>query len=161
MGYWKSKPNLYKKYGFFEIPEGNHRVQIMRVSKESFNNGKICYEVALRVSGQHGKLWYYLWYNPEDSIKTNRTFSEFFDSFQIEDHDLSNYRKWKGKMGAVIVEHGRDYSKCDYTYEYAVKVVWCIPAERQTMLPPWCDAPVASKELEKPVDNPRAIDQPF
>ena len=66
MGVWTSKPNTYNRTNFIEIPEGDHRVQITRVSVERFREQKKCFEITMKVSGYHGKVWYYLWYNPEN-----------------------------------------------------------------------------------------------
>ena len=39
MGYWKSKPNRYNEHNFIEIPEGDYRVKIFGVSRETFKTG--------------------------------------------------------------------------------------------------------------------------
>ena len=147
MGYWKSRPNLYKEHGFIEIPEGSHRVLITNVEVERFSKSKKrCYEISLKVSGQHGRLWYYLWYDPNDMVKTDKVFSAFYDSFQIRNRNTRSYKKWIGSMGAVYVNHDyENQDKCEYEHEYAARVGFCINVRQQASLPPWSDAP-AEKE---------------
>ena len=149
MDYWKSQPNLHKEHNFIEIPEGSHRVQITNVDRQVFSKSKKrCYEITLKVSGQHGLLWYYLWYDPNDMLRTDKKFSEFYDSFQIKNRSTRSYKKWIGSMGAVYVNH--DYEKrdnCEYEYEYAVKVGFCLKPKQQVALPPWRDASVEQEEI--------------
>ena len=92
MGHKSINPNTYTQYNFIEIPEGNHRVQICNVRIKTTNNKK-CFEITLKVSGHHGKLWYFLWYNPEEPEKTNRNFALFFESFEIYDYDADVQRQ--------------------------------------------------------------------
>ena len=143
MGYWKSKPNCYNEHNFIEIPEGCHRVQIRNVRVEKFNSGKKCYELTLKVSGYHGLLWFYLWEDPENSYNNAEKISQFFDSFQIEDHDFAKYKNWVGKAGAVYVSHydGMKYDLQGPWYKYEAKVTSCLVGIQRDALPPWCEAP--------------------
>ena len=145
MDYWKSQPNLHKEHNFIEIPEGSHRVRIINVDRQVFSTGKKrCYEITLKVSGQHGLLWYYLWYDPSDMLKTDKVFKSFYDSFQIKNRSTRSYKKWIGSMGAVYVNHDYEkHNKCEYEYEYAVKVGFCLSTRQQINLPPWSDVPIA------------------
>lgn len=140
MGYWKSKPNRYNEYDFIEIPKGDHRVKIFNVSKEKFTTGTVCYEITLKVSGNHGKLWYYLWDNPKFPERKERDFSAFFKSFQIEDQDLDHYKSWKGHEGAVRVTYDCEKEETVYTYEYEARVCWCLYGEAKDRLPAWIEA---------------------
>lgn len=141
MGYWKSKPNTYNEYGFIEIPEGDHRVQIHNVVVERFRNHKKCFEITLKVSGHHGKLWYYLWYNPEFFDASTKRFFSFFNSFNIQDHDLDNYKNWIGKSGAVRVVTDDEVTDSSSDYKYALRVSHCLKGTQRDKLPPWKEAP--------------------
>lgn len=141
MGFWKSKPNTYKEMNFIEIPAGDHRVQITNVSVERFKEQKKCFEITLKVSGYHGKVWYYLWYNPENIEWGEKKFFAFFESFQIENHDLSAYKNWVGKSGAIRITHWKKTSDADFDYNYEVHVVGCLFGKERDDLPPWTDAP--------------------
>lgn len=158
MGYWESRPNIYKEHNFIEIPEGSHRVLITNVEVERFpTSKKKCYELTLKVSGQHGRLWYYLWYDPNDMTKTDKVFSSFYDSFQIPNRSTRSYRKWIGKMGAVYVEHHYGPSKRLEEDEYEAKVSCCLGISQQVNLPPWSDT-----SLEPPVSPQVLADElPF
>lgn len=134
MGVWESKPNVYKEHDFIEIPEGEHRVKICNVSVEKFKNEKKCYEITFKVSGHHGKLWYYLWYNPEYMESSSKRFFSFFNSFHIENHDLSQYKSWIGKSGAVKVVHNQ------LSDGYEAVVSYCLNDVKKDKLPPWSEA---------------------
>lgn len=147
---WLDKPNTYKKYGFIEIPEGNHRVQICKASVKKYKYDKRCYELALKISGHHTKLWYHLWYNPLEPDRTNRRFYDFFNSFEIDDFELANYKSWVGKQGAIKVIH--DYidipkvydesdDDLDPLYWYEIKIVRCLYGPERDNLPAWSDGP--------------------
>ena len=162
MGYWKSKPNRYNEYGFIEIPVGDHRVQICNVKKESFKNEKKCFEITLKVSGYHGKLWYYLWYNPEKRQKTNWDFSLFFESFQINDYNIENYKDWIGKTGAVRVVSDDEITDDSFEYKCAVRVAHSLGNAHIEKLPPWKEAPkeILFSSEEKGCES-SSIDLPF
>ena len=135
MACWKNKPNIYTQTGFIDIPEGDHRVKIDRVTMEKTRSGRRCFEIALSVSGFHGKLWHHLWYDPNQIAEFERTFRPFFCSFGIQDYDLSNYAKWKGGTGAVRVGYGW------YGYDVEAKYIQFLYGEQKDRLPPWHDAP--------------------
>lgn len=136
MGFYNSKPNTYVEHNFIEIPEGDHRVQICNVKVERFRFEKKCFEITLKVSGHHNKLWYYIWYNPETPERTNRDFAMFFESFQIQDFDIKNYKSWIGHSGAVNVAHSRDILKLNYS----AVIRYCLIGKHRDNLPPWRDA---------------------
>ena len=131
MACWKNKPNIYTQTGFIDIPEGDHRVKIDRVTVEKTRSGSRCFEIALSVSGYHGKLWHHLWYNPDRVVEFERTFRPFFYSFGIQDYDLSNYTKWKGATGAVRV--GYEW----YGYDVEAKCIQFLYGIQRDKLPPW------------------------
>ena len=137
---WNVKPNTYKEYDFIEIPVGAHRVQITRVFREKFKSGKTCYEITLKVSGYHGKLWCQLWDDPNDSISKNtQEIIQFFESFQIENRDLAEYKNWVGKSGAVYVNHYDKYEKDMFDYKYCSKVAYYLTGRQRDNLPAWQD----------------------
>ena len=138
MGYYSKNPNTYTQNNFIEIPEGNHRVKIFNVKVERFRFEKKCFEITLKVSGHHGKLWYYIWYNPDYKERTNRDFAMFFESFQIQDFDIKHYKDWIGKSGAVYVNHVVNRLTYD---NYTATVVCCLTGEKRDKLPPWKEAP--------------------
>lgn len=140
MGYWKSKPNTHNEYNFIEIPQGDHRVVITRVSVERFGQKK-CFEITMKVSGHHGKLWHYLWYNPEHLEWGEKQFYSFFQSFQIENHDLDIYKQWVGRSGAVRVTHWKKDPEVEWDYKYESHVVCCLSGDDRDKLPPWAEAP--------------------
>ena len=81
MGVWRSKPNIYTKVNFIEIPEGDHRVRISKVRFKRCRNDKKFFEITFKVSRCCGKLWYRMWHNPEYIESSTRTFEKFFDAF--------------------------------------------------------------------------------
>ena len=137
MACWKNKPNCYTQTGFIDIPEGDHRVRIDRVTVEKTRNGSKCFEISLSVSGYHGKLWHHIWYNPERLAECERNFYPFFYSFGIKDYDLSNYTKWKGATGAVRVGY-----ESHTWYKVEAKYIQFLYGARRDKLPPWEDAPL-------------------
>lgn len=153
MGYWKSKPNCYNEHNFIEIPEGCHRVQIKNVRVERFNSGKKCYELTLKVSGYHGLLWFYLWEDPENSYNNAEKIYQFFDSFQIEDHDLKNYKNWVGKTGAVSVAHydGVINGVWGRWHEYEAMVTGCLSGKQRDRLPLWKEPYAGPYKYEDPI----------
>lgn len=141
MDFYKGKPNRYNVYGFIEIPAGDHRVQISKVRKETSNKtGTICYEITLKVSGSHGKLWYYLWDNPEYPKWKVRDFSAFANSFQIPEQELENHKYWVGKSGAVRVVHNGKTEDDVCSCQYEAKVVCCLSGKERDCLPAWREA---------------------
>ena len=133
MGYW-DRPNRFKHQNFIEIPEGGCFVKIYNVEIEEFKGVKKCFEITLDVFGRHGKLWFYLWYDPENQEKNNKKFLRFFQSFNIKDHHLSKYEEWKGKCGCVKVKHRIDED------EKEVQVIYCITGVPRKAFPNWSEA---------------------
>lgn len=135
---WNVKPNTYNEHDFIEIPAGAHRVQITRVFKEKFKSGKTCYEITLKVSGYHGKLWCQLWDDPNGGASKNaQEIMQFFDSFQIESQNLDDYKNWVGKSGAVYVNHYDRSIKDEFEYEYCAKVACYLTGNQRDSLPVW------------------------
>ena len=126
---WIFNPNDYEEKDFAPVPEGEHRVRISDVVFKTFKSGNKGYEITLDVSGYNSKLWLYLVLKQDDPKKTNQSIGGFFDSFGITDYDLSHYRNWIGKVGAVRVKHE------DYNGTTSAKVAYCISRGKQDKLP--------------------------
>lgn len=127
---WIFNPHDYEEKDFAPIPAGEHRVRIEDVVFKTFKSKNDGYEITLEVSGFSGKLWYYLVLKHDEPKKTNQNIGSFFDSFGITDWDMSHYRNWIGKVGAVRVKHE------DYNGTTSAKVAYCISWAKQEKLPP-------------------------
>ena len=127
---WTYNPADFTEQDFAPIPEGNHRVRIEDAIYKTFKSGKDGYEITLSVSGYSGRLWYYLVLDHSDTKKTNQKIGAFFESFGITDHDMSHYRNWAGKVGAVRVKHET------YNGEQQAKVAFCLSKRNQDKLSP-------------------------
>ena len=126
---WIFNANEYEEKSFSIIPEGDHRVRIADVEEKTFRSGNDGYEMTLEVSGHSSKLWFYLVLDSNDTKKTNQRIGDFFNSFGITDPDMSHYRSWVGKVGAVKVYHE------DYNGSTSAKVRFCINKKTQEKLP--------------------------
>ena len=154
MGYW-DKPNVFKIRNFIEIPVGKHRVKITNVSVENYpKSKKKCYEISLKVSRCPGKLWYHLWYSPDNMDRTNADFLAFFKGFQIEEENssLRRYKRWIGRMGAVYVWHEHGPTKRLKEDEYEAMVRCFLDTKELDALPPWSDVPVEKEKSEDRVN---------
>lgn len=128
---WNFDPNQYEeKEGFSIIPVGDHRVRIEDVISKQSKSGRDMFEITLAVSGHSSRLWYYLVLDPADPKKTNQRIGDFFNSFGITDYNMTNYSRWKGKVGAVRVVHE------EYNGEQQAKVRFCLNRKNQDKLPP-------------------------
>lgn len=131
MATWNFNPAEYKENDFAPIPAGDHRVRINEVTEKRFSTGNEGFEITLDVSGHGSKLWFYLVLDPSDTKKTNQRLGSFFDSFNITDYDISHFRGWVGKIGAVRVKHE------EYMGDMKAKVAFCLARKNQDKLPPW------------------------
>lgn len=127
---WQYDPSQYEESNFSIIPVGDHRVRIEDVISKKSKAGNDMFEITLAVSGHSSRLWYYLVCDPSDPKKTNQRIGSFFDSFGITDHNMMNYPRWKGKVGAVRVIHE------EYNGEQQAKVRFCLSRRNQDKLPP-------------------------
>ncbi len=140
MAVWNYDPHMYEEQDFQIIPVGDHRVRIDDVSERTFNSGNEGFEITLAVNGYSSKLWFYLVLDKNDPKKTNQRIGDFFNSFGIADYDMSHYRGWIGKVGAVRVKHE------EYNGNNSAKVAYVINRKKQDKLEPWKNlgtAPVA------------------
>lgn len=125
MAAWTYNSNDYSARNFAPIPEGDYRVMITDVTEELFSSGNEGFKITLDVPNHKSKLWYYLVLDPSDSKKTNQRIGMFFDSFAIQDEDLSHYENWLGKDGAVRVRHSQ------YNGEIKAGVAFCLSRSQQ------------------------------
>ena len=134
--YTYHSPNEYTQIGRLSIPSGNHRVKISNVEKKIYgNSGKEGFEITLKVSNRHSLLWLYLVWDPENEKRFNRRLASFFSSFNITDDDLTHYKNWIGKLGAVNVRSSVDKeSGLIKTYVY-----YFLSNSQQYYLPPFRD----------------------
>jgi hypothetical protein len=86
------------------------------------------------VSGYHGKLWYYLWYDPEKIDRCKKEFGRFYCSFEIKDWSISNYKQWVGAYGAINVKY--EFREREFEANRLV----CVSGKSKKQLPPWKDA---------------------
>ena len=129
-------PNEYTQLGIISIPQGDHRVKIINVTEKVYGKSeKKGFEITLRVSGRRGLLWYYLIRDPENEEKFYKKLHAFFYSFNITDRNLTNYKNWIGKYGAVRVRHSVD----DETGLIKAYVYYCLCGIQQDILPPFRD----------------------
>ena len=128
---WNYNPEHFTENDFAPIPAGDHRVRIFDVVAKTFSSGNEGFEITLDVSGHKSKLWLYLVLDHNDPQKTNQRIGTFFESFGIVDYDLSHYRGWVGKIGAVRVRHE------EYHGAMKAKVAFCLSRKNQDKLPAW------------------------
>ena len=125
-------PNEYTQLGIISIPQGDHRVKIINVTEKVYGESeKKGFEITLRVSGRRGLLWYYLIRDPENEEKFYKKLHAFFYSFNITDRNLTNYKNWVGKYGAVRVRHSVDTE----TGLIKAYIYYCLCGIRQDILP--------------------------
>lgn len=128
---WTYDPASYSENDFTVIPAGDHRVRIMDVVEKTFSSGNEGFEITFAVNGYSSKLWFYLVLDRNDHKKTNQRIGDFFNSFGMTDYDLSHYRNWIGKVGAVRVKHE------EYNGSTSAKVAFVISRKNQEKLTPW------------------------
>ena len=125
---WNFNPSEYTARNFELIPEGDYKVIINNIEEKIFSTGNEGFEITLDVAGFNSKLWYYLVLDPNNTPKTNQRIGMFFDSFAIQDYNLSNYNNWIGKDGAVRVRHNT------YNGSLTANVAFCLSRSQQSKL---------------------------
>lgn len=129
MAVWTYNSNDYTERNFAPIPEGDYRVTISDVTEELFSSGNEGFKITLEIPNHKSKLWYYLSLDPREPKKTNQRLGMFFDSFAIQDTDLSHYMNWTGRDGAVRVRHNM------YNGEMKASVAFCLSRSQQKKFP--------------------------
>lgn len=147
---WTFNSNEYTARDFGLIPEGDYKVTINNVVEKVFNSGNEGFEITLDVSGHNEKLWHYLVLDPNNSQKTNQRIGMFFDSFSIQDTNLSNYVNWVGKDGAVRVRHNI------YNGSKTANVAFCLSRSQQSRLTKQNQAVAQGYTTAQPTVNPSA-----
>ena len=147
MSNWDFKSNKYKVDNFIGIPEGFHRAEITNVQRKQFRETRR-FIITFKVAHYHGRIWYDLWTDSENNLRNTWKWSAFFTSFEIEDKDITNYKQWIGKKGAIRVKTNligydpainceeltqEDEDKLYLTQE----VVSCVFGKEKDSLPPW------------------------
>lgn len=128
MANWIYNASEYTARNFELIPEGDYKVIINNIEEKIFSTGNEGFEITLDVAGFNSKLWYYLVLDPNNTTKTNQRIGMFFDSFAIQDYNLSNYNNWIGKDGAVRVRHNT------YNGSLTANVAFCLSRSQQGKL---------------------------
>ena len=122
---WNYNSEDYTARNFELVPEGDHKVVIHNVVEKVFSSGNQGFEITFNVAGSNSKLWYYLVLDPKDPARTNQRLGMFFDSFAIQDYNLSNFNQWVGRDGAVRVKHDV------YNGAMSAKVIFCLSRAQQ------------------------------
>lgn len=122
---WNYNSEDYTARNFELVPEGDHKVVINNVVEKVFSSGNQGFEITLDVASTNSKLWYYLVLDPKDPARTNQRLGMFFDSFAIQDYNLSNFNQWVGRDGAVRVKHDV------YNGAMSAKVIFCLSRAQQ------------------------------
>lgn len=127
---WEYQRNDQKP-AFELIPEGEHRVRVRSAEKAVSSKGRDMIVLQLDVSGYDSLLYYYIVFRPDRPEITNRTLTQFFDSFKNIKEGDCDLEHWIGKVGAVKVKHE------EYNGETRAKVHYFIDVGKQEKLPPW------------------------
>lgn len=138
-----------------DITEGKHRIRIASAEKAVSKTGKDMLALQFEVAGCTSILYHYIVFLPDRPDITNRSLTQFFDSFKdIPDGEFDT-KKWIGKVGACEVKHE------EYNGNETARVHYFIPADKQNDLPAWMSA-TAPAEIAPDEDVPWSDDDlPF
>lgn len=128
---WSYDPKDYTEREFTLIPEGDYRVRIADVVERQFASGNEGYNIEMEVNGYNRKVWYNLVLDKSDPKRTNQRLGSFFDSFGITDYNVDHFNAWKGKVGALTLNHR------EYNGKTSENVRWFIAKSKQDTLPAW------------------------
>ena len=131
MANWNYNHDDYEDRSYQIIPVGNYRVRISEVKERTFKSGNEGFEIKFDVSGQSGKLWFYIVLNKADVKQTNQNLGTFFECFGIGSSHLGNGQQWIGKVGGARVKHE------EYNGSTRAKVHYLLNKSKQDELPPW------------------------
>lgn len=120
------------------IPEGRHRIRIKSAERAQSKSGNDMLALQFDVSGYNSILYHYIVFLKDRPEITNRNLTQFFDSFKDIPEGDFNTAHWIGKVGACEVKHE------EYNGTMSAKVRYFIKADKQTDLPPWKVAGVAT-----------------
>ena len=116
---------------FKPIPEGDHRIRIKSAERKESKTGKQMLAFEFEVSGYNSKIFHNIVFLPDRPEITNRSLTQFFDSFKDIPEGEFELAKWVGKVGACKVKHE------EYNGNTNAKVAWFIHKDKQGDLPPW------------------------
>ena len=117
--------------GFKPIPVGDHRIRIKKAERKESKTGKQMLAFEFEVSGYNGKIFHNIVFLPDRPEITNRSLTQFFDSFKDIPEGEFELAKWVGKVGAATVKHE------EYNGNTNAKIAWFIHKDKQGNLPPW------------------------
>ncbi|MDR1874571.1 MAG: hypothetical protein LBQ90_06120 [Synergistaceae bacterium] len=127
---WEYNAQDYRENNYQIVPVGDHRVRIEEADERRSKTGKDMIRLTLKVSGFHGKIFYYLVFDPQNTQMTNQNLGAIFESFGIPVGEM-NILLWRGKVGAARVKH------TTYQGEQRPAVSWFLSRKKQAGLPPW------------------------
>ena len=139
---WSYDPKDYTEREFTLIPEGDYRVRIADVVERQFASGNEGYNIEMEVNGYNRKVWYNLVLDKSDPKRTNQRLGSFFDSFGITDYNVDHFNAWKGKVGALTLNHR------EYNGKTSENVRWFIAKSKQDALPAWDGGNESSSSVE-------------
>ena len=153
---WNFNAADYEETSFKPIPVGDHRVRIASAEEQTSGSGRPMIKLVLDVSGYNSTIWHYIVFMTDNPKLTNQKLGEFWDSFGIQQGNLS-LNSWVGKVGAAKVKHE------DYNGETNAKIAYFIKKDRQDKLPAWQEPnnATASGSSFEAVPTPSAGDLPF
>lgn len=132
------------------LPEGDYRIKIKSARKTVSKAGNEMLALQFNVSGSNAIVYHYIAFLKDRPEITNRSLTQFFDSFAgIKDGDF-NMSNWVGELGACRICHD------EYMGKPTLKVYYFIPADRQDEMPPYEEYTV--KPMWEEYDVKRTID---
>lgn len=144
-----------EEQSFEVIPEGRHRIRIKSAEKAISKNGNDMLVLQFEVSGYSSLLFHYIVFLDDRPEITNRTLTQFFDSFSgIPEGDF-NMQNWIGKVGACTVKHE------EYQGQERAKVGYFIHKDKQGDLPAWKGADGMEVDAKGYVHVPQDVEVPF
>lgn len=120
---------------FAPLPEGDYRIRIRSADKATSKTGRDMLALQFDVSGSNSILYHYIVFLDDKPEITNRTLTQFFDSFSDIPEGDFNMRNWIGKVGACKVKHE------EYNGDMTAKIHYFISGKRKDALPMWKEPP--------------------
>ena len=110
----------------FDVVDGDYRVRIESAEEKTSSSGNDMIVFDLALSGTNLTISYYLTLLEDNPDMTNRMIGSMAESFCVVP-DITQFRTWVGKYGAVRTMHD----------EYGVKVRYFLNGNRKDALPAW------------------------
>ncbi len=140
---WKYNKEVETK-SFKPIPIGNYKCRIEAAEESTSKSGNEMIKLELKVSGQSGKLWFYVVFMADHKDITDSNLKSIYESFKIEEGNL-NSQSWIGKVGGVKVKHEM------YNGENSSKVHYFLNQAQQSALPAWSEENAQVAPTSEPV----------